>query len=263
VFGDLRPLDFAYNRRPLPIRPPPPPAIPWGVLLCALVGGGCESSAPASTGPRPVLRPTAQEATGRRSILANPAEAPRPAPKDAWVLHVGDSFVHASFQQNLRPRFEAAGTGYVVDATTATYTTTWVGDPDLEKWLARRPSLVLVTLGANEVDMPVPEEHAVAVEQLVRKIAAASTSCVWITPPMWKRDSGILRVIHDHAAPCLFFDSDAVLGGLTAEERQRDRIHPNERGGARWTAAFWGWLQEHRDPDRPAWALVPFERRGS
>lgn len=178
------------------------------------------------------------------------------------MLHVGDSFVHAWFQQNLRPRFEATGTKYIVDATTATYTTTWANDEDLDKWLAGHPSLVLVTLGANEVDMPVPTDHGPAVEHLVRKIAAASTSCVWITPPMWKHDSGILQVIHDHSGPCLFFDSDAVLGGLTAEERQRDRIHPNERGGARWTEAFWGWLQEHRDPRRPAWGLVPFETRG-
>lgn len=179
------------------------------------------------------------------------------------MLHIGDSFVHASLQQSLRPHFEAAGTGYVVDATTATYTTTWASDPELDNWLARRPSLVLVTLGANEVDMPVPSEHARPVEQLVRKIAAASTSCVWITPPMWKADTGILSVIHDHSAPCLFFDSDAVLGGLRSDERQRDRIHPNERGGARWAEALWGWLGEHRDVSRPAWALVPFELRGS
>jgi lysophospholipase L1-like esterase len=174
---------------------------------------------------------------------------------------VGDSFVHASFQQNLRPRFEATGSAYIVDATTATYTTTWASDPELDKWLARRPSLVLVTLGANEVDMPVPAEHAHAVEHLVGKLAAASTSCVWITPPLWKKDTGILQVIHDHRGPCLFFDSDAVTGGLTDAERQRDHIHPNARGGARWTDAFWGWLQDHRDPLRPAWALVPFELR--
>ena len=177
------------------------------------------------------------------------------------MLHVGDSFVHASFQQNLRPRFGARATGYVVDAKTATYTTTWASDPDLARWLDRRPSLVLVTLGANEVDMPVPSEHAGAIDRLVRLIARASISCVWITPPLWKQDTGILQVIHDHAAPCLFFDSDAVLGGLRADERQRDGIHPNERGGARWTEAFWGWLQDHRDATRPAWALVPYETR--
>jgi lysophospholipase L1-like esterase len=186
---------------------------------------------------------------------------PQRVPRDAWVLHIGDSFVHAAFQQNLRPLFRTVGAEYVVDATNATYTTTWVRDPELEKWLNRRPSLVLVTLGANEVEMPDPTEHAGAIRALSRKIAAVAPSCVWITPPMWKKDTGILQVIHDQSAPCLFFDSDAVLGGLGPDERQRDRIHPNERGGARWARAFWGWLQDHRDTSHGPWALVPWEPR--
>jgi len=145
--------------------------------------------------------------------------------------------------------FRATGSGYVVEAETATYTTSWAQDEELEKWLAKRPALVLVTLGANEVEMPVPAEHAGAIEHLVHKIAETGASCVWITPPMWKRDTGILQVIHDHSAPCLFFDSDAVLGGLTPDERQRDHIHPNERGGARWSEAFLGrWLSESGSP---------------
>jgi hypothetical protein len=78
---------------------------------------------------------------------------------------------------------------------------------------------------------------------------------------MWKRDTGFLQVIHDHSAPCLFFDSDALLGSLTDDERQRDHIHPNERGGARWAEAFWDWLQAHRDRERGDWTLVPYEKR--
>jgi lysophospholipase L1-like esterase len=183
--------------------------------------------------------------------------------KGAWVLHIGDSFVHASLQQNLGPRFRATGTAYVVDATTATYTTTWSADPDLDHWLARRPALVLVTLGANEVDLTVPEEHGGAIAHIARKIHDAGASCVWITPPLWKKDTGILQVIHDRCAPCIFFDSDAVLGGLRDDERQRDRIHPNSKGGARWTEALWGWLQEHLDRANGNWSLVPFELRGS
>jgi hypothetical protein len=226
-----------------------------------LVACACESSAPASTSPMDRVARSAREWNGSTTSRAPSFEAQPSPQRGTWVLHVGDSFVHASLQQNLRPRFEATGTGYAVYATTATYTTTWAWDPKLDEWLARKPSLVLVTLGANEVDMGIPSEHAGAVELLVRKIAAASTSCVWITPPMWKKDTGILQVIHDHASPCLFFESDAVMGGLTDAERQHDRIHPNERGGARWTEALWGWLQDHRDPERPAWALVPYERR--
>src|SRR5258706_601659 len=94
--------------------------------------------------------------------------------------------------------------------------TTWASDQELGDWLSKRPALVLVTLGANEVDIPVPSQHARAVESLARRIASVGASCVWIAPPLWKGETGILEVIHDHCAPCLFFDSDAVLGGLSA-----------------------------------------------
>jgi lysophospholipase L1-like esterase len=178
-----------------------------------------------------------------------------------WVLHVGDSFVDASFAQNLAPRFRESGARQVALAKTATYTTSWANDPDLDRWLSRRPSLVLVTLGANEVDNLIPALHAGAVRATARKVGAVAP-CIWIAPPMWKDDSpGWLQVIHDHCAPCLFFDSDAVLGGLAEHERRGDRIHPNERGGARWADAFWSWLQDHRDRAQGPWALVPYERR--
>jgi lysophospholipase L1-like esterase len=178
------------------------------------------------------------------------------------VLHVGDSFVHAFLWQTLRPQFLAEHTQYVVQAATATYTTTWASSPTLDEWLSRRPSLVLVTLGANEVEMPIPEQHARAIETIAKKIASAGAACVWITPPMWKEETGILEIIHDHCAPCLFLDSDAVTGGLSPDERQPDHIHPNYRGGRRWGRAVWDWITEHRDTARGPWALDPFERRG-
>jgi hypothetical protein len=118
-----------------------------------------------------------------------------------------------------------------------------------------------VTLGANEVDIPVPREHAKPVERIARAIAAAGAACVWTTPPMWKKDTGILQVIHDHCAPCLFFESDAVVGELARKERGPDGIHPNEYGGARWARGFWQWLEDHRDASRPGWVLSPFEVR--
>jgi hypothetical protein len=181
------------------------------------------------------------------------------AKSNAWVLHIGDSFVFASFEQNLGPRFKAAGSAYVVSAKTATYTTTWAFDPDLDRLLQAHPSLVLITLGANEADMPVPAEHAGAITRLVERVGRVAP-CVWVTPPMWKRDTGILEVIHEHAAPCLFYDSDAALLPIA---RQKDGIHPNAQGGALWASEFWEWLQAHRDVEHGPWALVPFERRKS
>lgn len=248
-----------------------------GALICC---AACASAPVPSRGDRPAPiatdwvgeRGEPPEASAAGALAATEApDAPddpsvaaghagsAPAP---WVLHVGDSFVHAFLWQTLRPLFLADHTQYVVQAATSTYTTTWASSPELEGWLARRPALVIVTLGANEADMTIPELHARAVETLAKKIAATGASCVWVTPPMWKAENGILDVIHDHCAPCIFFDSDAVLGGLSKEERQGDRIHPNRRGGERWARAFWQWLQEHRDTSRGPWALDAFERRG-
>jgi len=178
-----------------------------------------------------------------------------------WVLHIGDSFVEAFLEQNIAPRFKAAGARYVVQSETATYTTTWASSRELDAWLDLRPSLVLITLGANEVSLPAPEMRSRAVERLVQRISAATPSCVWITPLTWNGDTGILQVIYDHCGPCLFFDSDAVVGDLSASERQADRIHPSPRGGARWASAFWDWLSDHRDPGGPPWSLTRFERR--
>jgi lysophospholipase L1-like esterase len=205
----------------------------------------------------------ASEWTGVREAPSTAAARASTAPKGTWVLHIGDSFVDASFQQNLRPHFLATGSKYFSNAATAAYTTQWASDRDLDGWLARRPSLVIVTLGANEVDVPFPLAHARAIAGISRKIAAAGAACVWTTPPLWKGDDkGILQVIHDYCAPCLFFDSDAVMGGLETTERRSDRIHPNELGGARWAQAFWAWLAEHRDDSTGPWHLVPYERRG-
>ena len=191
-----------------------------------------------------------------------PAEVDSPAQR-RWVLHFGDSFVEAWFQQNLRPRFKSLGARFVSKGIRSTYTTSWNSDPDLDldAFLAGRPSLVIVTLGANEVLNPQPEIHAHAIESLSRKIARVSTSCVWTSPPLWLKDTGIVRVIHDHCAPCLFFDSDASLGGLNDDERERDRIHPNAKGGARWADVFWTWLVDHRAPGGDPFKLVPFEPR--
>jgi lysophospholipase L1-like esterase len=236
--------------------------------MCAALGG-CEGSAPAA--PRRVERPAAraEEWTGVRA-KARPAATSNAAPIAAssgssappWVLHVGDSFTEAFFEQNLAPRFHAAGARYVVEGVRGTSTSSWAIDPELDTELARRPALVLVTLGANEFDLPFPSARAASVEAIARKIAASGAACVWITPPKWTHETGILEVIYEHCSPCVYFDSDAVLGdGLASGERSPDRIHPNPRGGARWADVFWGWLTDHRDVERGPWAVEPFERR--
>ncbi len=170
------------------------------------------------------------------------------------VVNIGDSFTEASFEQNLRARMKAVGAKYVVKAQTPSYTPVWAFGGyggTLDTLLDMRPKLVIITLGANEFDMPDPSLHAPAVRELARK-ASKWGQCVWVTPPRWKPDSGFLDVVKNNCAPCAFFDSDLYVHDV---ERQRDKIHPNEVGGARWAAAFWDWLESHRDPSKGAWAL--------
>jgi lysophospholipase L1-like esterase len=248
------------------------------LAIAVLLPCACAKSAPSSSELSRSPGATASDWTGALHLppASSGDEAGSDAAMGAWVLHLGDSFVTASFAQHLGPRFRSAGARQVVLAKASTDTMSWAKDPDVEPWLSRRPSLVIVTLGANEVDNLVPKLHAGAIRTISHKVGAVAP-CVWVAPPLWKADvPGWLQVLHDHCDPCLFFDSDAVLGGLGQGERRRDGIHPNERGGRRWADAFWDWLADHRDRSRGStgpseatrptgptapWTLLAFETR--
>jgi hypothetical protein len=188
--------------------------------------------------PGSSVEPVKEETT----LVAPPPLAALPIEPKTVVLHVGDSFVMAGFSQSLRPKMKSVGALYEVRGAQATYTTTWhsklsrlVGD--------YHPDLVIITLGANEVTLTDPWARADAVTRLVKIVG--DTPCVWVTPPLWRKDTGIIEVIKQRAKPCLVFDSDAIAGPIS---RQPDSIHPNNAGGAVWAEAFWQWLLNHRAP---------------
>ena len=227
------------------------------VLLVSFAAmAGCKEPAPSGASVAPSaasLAPVASSASTGASASASAIAPPDLSRKGTIVVHIGDSFTEAYFEQNLRARFAGVGAKYIVRAQTPSYTPVWAYggyDGGLDTLLYQHPALVLVTLGANEVEMKVPEQHAKAVRELARK-ASQWGQCVWITPPMWKKDTGFLDVVRDNCAPCAYFRSDDHVKDV---ERQRDGIHPNEAGGARWAAAFWEWLEAHRVPAK-GWTL--------
>jgi hypothetical protein len=180
------------------------------------------------------------------------------------VLHIGDSFALAGFAQALGPKIKALGARYQVKSEQSSFTVTWAGK--MERLVADyQPDLVIISLGANEVANINPPAHAPAVRRIVKSVG--ERPCVWVAPPLWRKDTGILDVIREHSAPCRFFDTDALVPGPIP--RQGDKIHPNEQGGAMWAEAFWRWLEEERaregEPDaagkaapgRSPWALRP------
>ena len=95
---------------------------------------------------------------------------------------------------------------------------------------------------------------AVCEEKLGRLVAAlGSRPCVWITPPRWKQDSGVVRVIRENSALCRYLDSDTIVHDVP---RARDKIHPTEAGREQWAEAVLTWLKQQRAPEEgKPWAL--------
>jgi lysophospholipase L1-like esterase len=162
-------------------------------------------------------------------------------PKGATVLHIGDSFAGALGGQLNRELARRGVTG-VLEFETGTYIATWAARRRLAAPLARhRPSLVLITLGANELDIARPASRADVVRRLVG--ALEGRPCVWIAPPLWEgAKADVLRVIEANCAPCAYLDSTKLVPNL---ERLPDKVHPSSAGRARWAKAVITWLDEH------------------
>jgi hypothetical protein len=172
-------------------------------------------------------------------------------PRGTLVLHIGDSFA-GSLGSPLGKRLKAQGLRYVLEYRDASYIPTWASAPELTGYISRHsPDLVVVTLGANEFELTAPETRANAVKRLIRRFEGRP--CVWITPPRWKPDSGILNVIHENAKPCRYLDSDTIVSSLS---RKKDGIHPNDEGREVWAEAVMTWLiRERRTGAERPWEL--------
>jgi hypothetical protein len=229
-------------------------------------------AAPNATSPAPLV-PASTTSAGTESTLVSTADTstassnsqdssasttpPDPAsygfPKETLILHIGDSFA-GSLGLPLGKRFKAAGMRTVLEFETPSYIPTWASGKELPQYIVKySPSLVIITLGANEVELTNPEQRAGAIQRLVGKLGGRP--CVWVIPPLWKPDTGIFNVIRQNAAPCRILESDSIVTNLT---RQRDKIHPNDPAREVWADAVLAWLARERagTPERP-WELRP------
>jgi len=100
-----------------------------------------------------------------------------------------------------------------------------------------KPDAIILNLGTNNLTVPHPEAYAANVRAIVKKFG--ERDCFWISPPTpkWKWNRDVIAVIRDNAAPCRFFDSTPLT-----LEIQVDHIHPTDRGGETWAAAFWAFM---------------------
>ncbi len=201
--------------------------------------------------------PDSDASTTAKAVAPTAANADAPTspalPKGTLVLHIGDSFA-AALGVELGKRLKAVGVRNALEYKTASYIPNWSFGGDIPDFIAKyHPDLVLVTLGANEIEIPKPEQRVGAIRHLVAELGGRP--CVWIAPPLWKPDTGLLKVIQDNVAPCRYLDSNALVHDLP---RGHDKIHPNPEGRAIWADIVFQWLSQERvGSDAQSWALKP------
>ena len=151
------------------------------------------------------------------------------------VLSVGDSF-NGAFSLALEKRFKATGAAFARDVWVAVALSTFAREPRFAALLEKHtPDLVIVNLGANDIDDHDPEAQAKHVRRIVGLIGARD--CYWVAPALWKKDTGIVDVLARSVAPCRFFDSKGFK-----VERRGDGWHPSVDGGAAWAERFWAFF---------------------
>lgn len=186
-------------------------------------------------------------------LIGGPAPGPD-LPKGTRVLHVGDSFAGA-LGIELNRVFAAAGVKGRLDFEQSTYIPTWAHSAKLAALLASfKPDLVLISLGANELENPEPQKRAALVQKLVKSLG--ETPCVWIAPVLWEgAKSTLLEVIRANVGSCVYLDSNAIIKKMP---RAGDRIHPSMAARPDWAAVTARWLAYHRTPtEQQPWKLGP------
>lgn len=155
-----------------------------------------------------------------------------PAAKAVRVLHVGDSM--APLVGNyLRSIFWRSGRNYWVEATVSSSTLDWAGKRLLQDAMYKYdPDLILISLGSNELFDPRPERRGPAVKQIVAD--TRGRPCLWIGPPLWKKDTGFIELLKQNLGHCRYFDSSKL-----ELPRMEDGRHPSWTGGYQWAAAVW------------------------
>jgi lysophospholipase L1-like esterase len=187
-----------------------------------------------------------------QSGVGGPAPGPD-LPKATTVLHIGDSFAGA-LGIELNKVLEQAGVHSVLRFETSTYIPTWAFDKKLEQYLAQyKPDLVLISLGANELQNPEPEKRIPLIHHLIGRLG--NRSCAWVAPVLWEgADKRLLEVIRANVAPCVFLDSNSFILHMP---RARDKIHPSMDARPDWARIVARWLAYHRKPNADSpWNLV-------
>lgn len=222
---------LASRREPIPARAAVAPAA---------------TSVPSKPAPEPVASGVAPSPAPPPPDAPSAAEAseasPDPAPRLSWptgakyVLHVGDTSL--GFEQGLalemKTRFEAAGVRYEAVTEIDSGLHTFATSKKLAELLrSKKPDVVLLTLGMNNLTVARPEDYEADVRSIVAQVG--DRPCWWIGPlSIGRPEHGLIAMLARSTAPCGWMSSYDL-----AIERQPDHLHPTQPGASHWADAIW------------------------
>lgn len=155
------------------------------------------------------------------------------------VLHVGDSTLGFSqgLASEMSARFAALGIRYDAYTDASAGLHSFASSRRLSELIReKKPDVVLLTLGMNNLTALHPEQYEVDVRAIVLEVGARP--CWWIGPLSIDRpENGLIALLARATAPCAWTSSYDL-----AIERQPDAIHPTQRGASRWADVIWGVL---------------------
>lgn len=172
---------------------------------------------------------------------ASPAAPPRPVQQPspvfpgARVLLVGDSLAQG-LALPMRQLAVERGVDFKADGRVSTTIGQWAGQPWLGQDLTYKPTLILVSLGTNDMKLLDPSLERPALMKLSQGLRSSGAVIVWLAPPQMPfPDRGVRALLTEPGFK--IFPSDALN-----IQRGPDQIHPTTVGYAGWSGAIWSWL---------------------
>lgn len=169
------------------------------------------------------------------------------------ILFFGDSML-----ESLGRRFDQYTTENGHELTSVIWysssTKLWATTDTLQHFIRTvKPSFVMICLGSNELSVRDLTKRDAYVKTILQRIG--DLPYCWVSPPNWKEDSGINKVILDNVGKDHYFDSRHLV-----LERGSDNVHPTFSSGACWMDTVVMWMNSGAFP-HPIRLNVPTEKR--
>ncbi len=154
------------------------------------------------------------------------------------ILHFGDSHVASGLKSTLARYFREAGATFRQEGWAGSRSKSWIASGRLKKLVsAFRPTVVLVTLGTNEMTTSEPMRHRNWIRAIIRRLKG--TVCYWMGPPPLIDDKyGYNEMAEEAVKPCRYFDSRI----LDMKPRKDGTFHLTRKEGVVWGDKVWHWM---------------------